>query len=211
MKQMITTLIFALACTQAFATEQITAGPANKMKLVPSLGYTYFNIQGGSQKYESKGGNSAAVLVQMPVQTDLEFETGLEYIETGAKQSASLGLFSFDTTTVTVTNLALPLRLKYAFNSPHSEGTHWYGKAGLTPAYVMTAKVESMGSSEDIKSDLNSINFLTQAGIGADWQVAMGGRVNLDLSYNYGLNKVSKSDDGHSVGYQLQAGYSIEL
>jgi hypothetical protein len=211
MKQTITTVLFALACTQAFAAEQSVMNTNEKLKLVPSLGYTYFNIQGGDTAYESKGGSSAAVLIQMPMNADLELESGLEYIETGAKQSVSFGIFSFDTSNITIKNLAIPLRAKYSFNTTQAEGTHWYGKAGLTPTYVMAAELESMGTTQDIKSELNSFNILTQAGVGADWQVTMGGRVNVDFSYNYGLNKVSKNDNGRAAGFQLQAGYSIEL
>lgn len=215
MKHSIITVLATLAfCASTYASEQVSTSRSSandKMKLVPSLGYTYFNIQGSQAEYKSKGGNSAAVLIQMPVDTSWEFETGLEYLEANAKQSVSLGIFELETTSINVSNLAIPLRMKYSFNAVPSEGTHWYGKAGLTPTYIMSAKMETLEGSQDIKSDLNAFNILTQAGVGADWAVGMGGRIAVDLSYNYGLMKVSKNDDGRVTGFQLQAGYSIEL
>ena len=204
--------------SQAAPSSSTSASKFNSMKIVPSLGYTYFNIQGAaldpSVTNSSKGGSSAGVLVQLPMMgKSLELETGLEYLETGAKQSADLfSIFSITLSETEINHIAIPVRAKYNFN-PSSEGTQWYGKAGLTPTFVMTAKNTSLGSEViDIKSDVNPFGVLTQAGIVADWALGLaGGRVSVDFSYNYGLTKVFKDAGGTSTGYLLQAGYIFSL
>lgn len=195
------------------AQDTMSASNSDRLKLVPSLGYSYFNITGSSSDFKSKSGSSAAVLVQMPMATSLEFESGLEYLETGAKLSADAGDgWSYELAKITVQQLAIPLRAKYNFN-PESTGTRYFGKAGLTPTYLMSAKSETfLVGSENIKSSMNDIGVLTQAGLGADWGVdAITGRVSFDLTYSYGLTKVFKDSDGRSTGFQLNLGYVFLL
>lgn len=197
----------------AATNESIGSSHTEQLKIVPTLGYSYFNIQGSAQDYKSKGGNSLAVLAQMPLMGgQMEVESGLEYLETGAKQTVDFGFFSLDAVTINIKQLAVPLRAKYVIN-PTAEGTRWYGKAGLTPTFVMAAKADvAGGDSTDIKSELNSIGLLTQAGFGADWGVAaVAGRVSLDFTYSYGLTKVFKNEDGRATGFQIQAGYAFNL
>lgn len=187
------------------------AAQSDRMKIVPSLGYSYFNITGSSSDFKSKSGNSAAVLVQLPVGSALEVESGLEYLETGAKQSIDFGFLSLDTAKLDVKQLAIPIRAKYTFN-PDSNGTRYFGKAGLTPTYLMSAKLDGLGQSTDVKSSINDLGLLGQAGLGADWGLdAIAGRVTFDFTYSYGLTKVFKDDDGRSSGFQLQLGYAFML
>jgi hypothetical protein len=193
----------------AAANESVASSHDDRLKVVPTLGYTYFNIQGGNQDYKSKGGTSVAVLAQMPLGDGLEVESGLDYMETGAKISYSD--FWFFDQTYTINQIAIPIRAKYIFN-PQAQGTHYYGKAGLTPTFVVSAKSDGPAGSSDFKSSLNTFGALTQAGIGADWGLdSVTGRISLDLTYSYGLTKVFKDYDGRSTGYQLQAGYAIAL
>lgn len=196
----------------AAANESVSSPHADQLKIVPSLGYSYFNIQGSSSDFKSKGGTSAGVLAQMPIMNgQVELESGLEYLETGAKQTIDFGFFSMDAMTIDIKQIAIPIRAKYIFN-PTAVGTRWYGKAGLTPTYVVGAKAEVPGASTDIKSDLTEVGVLTQAGVGADWNLeAMMGRVSLDLTYNYGLTKVFKNADGRATGFIVQAGYAFAL
>ncbi len=196
----------------AEANESVSSPRAEQWKIVPTLGYSYFNIQGASAAYKSKSGSSAAVLAQMPMMGgQIELESGLEYLETGAKQTLDFGFFSIDAMTIDIKQIAVPLRAKYIFN-PETTSTRWYGKAGLTPTYVVGAKAEVPGASSDIKSDLNDIGVLTQVGLGADWGIdAVTGRVSLDLTYSYGLTKVFKNSDGRATGFQVQAGYAFAL
>ena len=200
---------FAVA---AAANESVTPAYVDHLKIVPSLGYTYFNVQGSPTDYKSKVGSSAAVLVQMPLMDgQMEIESGLEYMETGAKQTLfGSGFFTIDAT-LDIKQVAIPIRAKYIFN-PATSGTHYYGKAGITPTYVTSAKVDALGATGDVKSQLNDIGALTQAGLGADWGLdSITGRVSLDLTYSYGLTKVFKDSDGRATGYQLQAGYAFIL
>lgn len=188
-----------------------SAAEASRMKIVPSLGYSYFNITGGAGDYKSKSGSSAAILAQMPMGANLEIESGLEYLETGAKQTLDFGFLSLDTAKLEVKQLAIPIRAKYNFN-PDAPGTRYFAKAGLTPTYLLSAKVEGLGESTDVKSSMNDIGFLSQAGVGADWGLeAIAGRISFDFTYSYGLTKVFKDEDGRSTGFQLQLGYVYAL
>lgn len=182
----------------------------NKIKIVPSLGYTYFNISGANSSYKATSGSLAGVLAQVPMDKTLTLESGLEYVETGAKQSMSFGWLELDTAQIKVASLAIPLRAKYMFNAEEVESTRYYIKGGLTPLLMMSAKLETGAESTDIKSELNNFDILTQAGFGGEWLMS-GGHVNLDLSYNYGLTKVSKTEGGRNVGWVVQAGYAIDI
>jgi hypothetical protein len=184
-----------------------------QMKIVPTLGYTYFNIQGTSADYKAKGGNSAAVLLQIPMMNgNLDIESGIEYLETNARLSAEFGFLSIDLATLAVKQIAVPIRAKYTFN-PEAQGTHWFGKGGLTPTYLMSAKQDDInGVSTDLKSEMTSIGLLTQAGVGADWGFGNApGRMSVDVTYSYGLTKAFKSEGGRAAGFQVQAGYAINL
>lgn len=204
-------LLLTLASTPLSAAENTTTAKAlSGVKIVPSLGYTYFNIQGTDLDLKSKGGSSAAVLAQVKMMDQLDLETGLQYIETGAKMSVDFGFLSFDTAQFEISNIAIPLLAKYSFNSPQAQEVGFYGKAGLIPMYAVQAKLKTLTETTDIKSDINAFTALTQVAVGGDWD-SMGGRINLDVSYNYGLTEFSKSLGGRTAGYQILAGYTIQL
>ncbi len=207
--------IFASAQASFAETNEAETSSAtlNQLKIIPSVGYSYFNITGSDDNYKSKSGGSAAALVQYPLMQSLEIESGLEYLETGAKQTLDFGIFSLDTATLEMQQLTIPLRAKYTFN-PQSENTQYYGKAGITPTYLMSAKMDSFtGSSADVKSTLNEWGLLTQAALGADWKLeTVSGRVSFDLIYSYGLTKVFKDNsNGRLTGFQAQLGYVVSL
>lgn len=217
--QLIAVLAVLSFKTIAWSADAATAGESvaqinPQMKVIPSLGYTYFNIQGSKDDYKSKSGNSAAVLVQMPLSDyGINFESGLEYLETGAKLTYDFGILSLDVASLKMAQLAIPLRASYTLN-PSSTGTQYYVKGGMTPTYLVQAKLEDNinGVSTDVKSEMNDLGLLAQIGFGADWgHEVLNGRVHLDLSYNYGLTKIFKSTDGKSAGFHLQAGYAIAL
>lgn len=198
---------------------------SSALTLKPSLGYTYFNIQGaaaGAQvegeegevaglDYKYKGGNSAGVIAQYALDDAFEVELGLEYVETGAKVGLDLNDFiSLTAAELTVGSLFVPIRAKYNFN-PKSDGTRFNVRAGLAPTYLLSAKSkESFGETRDIKSEMNSFGVMTQVGLGMDWQI-LSGRLAADFNYNYGLTKIFKDTNGKSVGYQLALGYVLSL
>lgn len=178
------------------------------LKFVPTLGYSFFNITGTDVDYKSKSGSSASMLVQKGYSPNLTLESGLQYLEAGAKQSLDFGFFSLDTAVVDIKMLTIPVRAQYVFN-PAASGARYYGKAGLAMTYIVSAKTKVMGETQDIKSELNSLGAFAQAGLGADWEIASASRLNFDVTYNYGLTKLSKNEGGKLAGLELQAGYAI--
>lgn len=218
-KQILALVLLATLPQWSQAAESVSATQSDRLKIVPSLGYSYFNITGATADFKSKSGNSAAVLVQMPMNPNVELEAGLEYLETGAKLTydlgdlGGLGTLSIDTAKLDMKQIAIPLRAKYVFN-PASDGTRYFGKAGLTPTYLVSAKMDDAltGQSENVKSTMNDLGLLTQVGLGADWGLeAITGRISFDFTYSYGLTKVFKDEDGRSTGFQLQLGYAFLL
>lgn len=207
-------LLMTCLCTahnmaQAADAESRTSGSyTDNLKFVPSLGYSYFNITGAEDSYSSKGGSSAALLVQKMFSPTLSVESGLQYLEAGAKQTLDFGFFSLDALVVDIKMLTIPVRAQYLLN-PTSTGARYFGKAGLAATYVLGAQVESMGQTADIKEDLNALGAFAQVGLGADWEVASQSRVNLDVTYNYGLTKIFKNGNGKLAGLEVQAGYAI--
>lgn len=178
------------------------------LKFVPTLGYSFFNITGSDVDYKSKSGSSASMLVQKGFSPNLSAESGLQYLEAGAKQSLDFGFFSLDTAVIDIKLITIPVRAQYVFN-PTATGARYYGKAGIAATYVVGAKANIMGESQDIKSELNSVGAFAQAGLGADWEIASASRLNVDVTYNYGLTKVFKNTSGKLAGLELQAGYAI--
>jgi len=207
----------SLAADKNATKEQETLG--GRIKIIPTLGYTNFKLSGmrsegsdtNSLSFKSKGGNSIGVLSQIPIDEKLDFETGLEYFESGGSYTLDSGFFSLTLAELKLSYLAIPLRAKYMFNSPNTEGFRYYGKGGITATYLTQAKYETfLGTSQDVKSDMNSVDVLLNGGVGLDWQAA-GGRANFDFNYNYGTQKVSKSAGGKAEGFMLQLGYAIEI
>lgn len=193
----------------------------DSIKLVPTLGYNYMTIEGASAnvggaslEYKAKGGSSAAILAQMPVgDGHFQFESGLEYMESVSKASVDFGFLSMEVAQFKMTHLAIPLRAKYLFNPANGNDSRFFMKAGVTPTYLMSFKSSDIGgaSSAD-KSSFNDVGALAQVGIGGDWATSFyKGRITMDLAYNYGLTKVFKEGNGRTAGYQLQAGYIIDL
>lgn len=191
----------------------------SEFSLKPSLGYTYFNIQGastevsgdadGSLEYNYKGGNSAGVIAEYSISEAFELEAGLEYVETGAKLAANFGILSLNFGELKVNSLFVPLRAKYNFN-PSSTGTRFSARAGLAPTFLLAAKSEYLGESTNVKSSFNSFGLMSQVGLGFDWDI-VGGRLAADLNYNYGLTKTFKEGSGKTVGYQMSVGYIFSL
>ncbi len=206
-------LVTCLCAAQNFAQaadaeSREVVSPTENVKFIPTLGYSYFNITGSDVDYSSKGGSSAGLLVQKAFSPTLSVESGLQYLEAGAKQSLDFGFFSLDTVVVDIKMITIPVRAQYLFN-PTSTGARYYGKAGVAATYVVGAEANVLGESQDIKSELNSFGAFAQAGLGADWEIASESRLNVDVTYNYGLTKVFKNGGGKLAGLEVQAGYAI--
>jgi hypothetical protein len=214
-------LLAAMPYVSQAATQTSEIKFGREIKVTPTLGYNNLNIEGGSVQVEgvgpselkAKGGNSVGVLVQMPVKTrSLLFESGLEYMETSSKATIEALIFSFETLSLKMSHLAIPLRAKYVFGDSSSQDTRYFVKGGLMPTILMSAKTNTIDGEIDSKSNLNSMGLLAQAGLGGDWATSFyNGRVSLDLMYNYGLTKVFKEGSGRSSGISINAGYIIEL
>lgn len=192
----------------------------SEFSLKPSLGYTYFNIQGASVStlseegeqgldYNYKGGNSAGVIGQYAINDKFEIEAGLEYVETGAKIAVNYDFISINLGELKVNSLFVPVRAKYNFN-PSSTGTRFSARAGVSPTYLLSATTETLGDSQNVKNDFNSFGLMSQVGLGFDWDI-VGGKLAADLNYNYGLTKTFKNSNGKTIGYQMSVGYIFNL
>jgi Outer membrane protein beta-barrel domain len=194
----------------AFAETSTYSGSASQYRIAPTLGYTYFNIQGDTVDYSFKSGNSIGVVGQMTLDQDSEIETGLEYMETGAKIAMDIGWFSLDVAELHINQLAIPFRYKYFLNAATENNFRYFFKGGLLATYVVKASLEATEEKQDVKSEINAFGGLANLGFGVDKNF-MGGKATLDLSYNYGVSKLMKNSNGRSVGYVLQASYAIAI
>ncbi len=215
MKTMITTLAIALAVLaseKSFAVEKSVASAGANWTIAPSVGVTSFQLKSDAADLDSKAGMSvgAAVFKQTGI-TDLDFETGLQYIQAGGKNGNMF--MSYE---VNLDYLAIPLGIRWkAFNYGADGKNFMYLRTGATAAVLMSAKqkLSLLGESEDgdIKDKVNTLDVMAVAGLGGSYSLGNDQHILYELNYLRGTQKVMKEGDSHSEGYALNVMYSIPL
>ncbi|HET9823880.1 MAG TPA: porin family protein, partial [Chitinophagaceae bacterium] len=67
----------------------------------------------------------------------------------------------------------------------------FYAEAGVQPGFLLSAKDKSNGVSQDIKDDLNSIDFGIPVGIGYIHKTKIG----INVRYIFGVANINKADN----------------
>ncbi|WP_413290020.1 outer membrane beta-barrel protein [Bdellovibrio sp. HCB337] len=207
MKKQFKTLVTVCALLTVTAMEA-NAAMAEKISIVPVLGGNSFNYGGSGM--DSRGGTLAGANVYMSTGVEgLQLETGLNYLETGAKTN-----MLFVSAEKALGYIAIPVLANWQFYKT-SGGTELFLKGGAYITQLMSAKLKMQGfggsAEEDIKSQISNNDVLVTAGFGGRWTVFSNLQAALDLNYAQGLIKTEKDGTGKSSGLILGTSLIIPL
>ncbi|MGZ3745534.1 MAG: outer membrane beta-barrel protein [Pseudobdellovibrionaceae bacterium] len=206
MKHQIKNLITTCALVLLLAIDARAAEAG--LSIVPVVGANSFNFHGSGMDSRSGIHAGADVLIPTSIQ-GLSFETGLNYLETGAKTE-----MFFASTEISLGYLAIPLLANWQFYKA-SSGTEWFLKGGTYLTQLMSAKQKTQvfGNSQetDFKDQMSNNDLMFTAGIGGRWTVFSNLLVAVDFDYAKGMMNTAKNVDGKSEGWILDTSVIIPL
>ena len=193
-----------------------------QVRLIPVLGATTMDLTGVKDNgsvptgdTSMKSGMVIGVLGGYKLGFwDATLESGLLYMETGTKVSASF--FGLETAAIetTISYLSVPINLSVPMGEV--AGTPMHFKAGLIPSMLVSAKVEGTGlfaggGSSDIKDAVNNFDAIAQIGIGGVYDIDHNFQLQMDAAYLRGLTKVLKDGGGYNQGLSLSLALAISI
>ena len=135
--------------------------------------------------FSDKIGFHVGLMADFGINENLSFRPGVLFSQRGAK----LDFLGIEVKT-NLTYIDIPLSFTYAFNSRESG---FFVEAGPNVQFLMSAKVEADGESEDVKEDFESLDFGLL--IGAGYKV--NSNLSFGVNYNLGLANIAKgAEDG---------------
>lgn len=182
---------------------------AESMTISPVIGLTSMSIKGSDISGSRSGSQLGAHLNFDVGVANMLLETGLLYMQAGAKNDAILASTEYE-----LDYLALPIGVQY--NLSGDAKSYWYLRGGATLAYLMSAKSKTtlLGSTTgggDIKDQTNSFDLMPYVGIGSMWEVGSGGKLGLDFNYTRGLLKVFKDQASNNDGFIVNLSYGFSI
>lgn len=201
------------AATSAESTVDNQSVLKRPLTLVPEIGSTYFHITGADSGYRSANmvGASARFATSNP---RLNWSAGVQYLQTGYKLKEDFGIFTLNLADISMDYLAIPLKGEYMISDPASQGIRYFATAGLTPAYLLSARLKNLVDSTEkekgIRNDMNGLDTLAGIGFGGRYDTNVG---SFDLTFEYqkGLMNISKEENLKNEGFTAKAGYNFIL
>jgi hypothetical protein len=184
-----------------------------KLTLVPEIGNTSFHVTGFNSKYRS--GNMIGAKARFTTSNErLNWLVGAQYLQGGFKLAADFGFLSINVAEVSTDYLAVPVAAEYLLSAPNTTGVKYFVTGGLTPAYLLSARLNNLTDSEQkeqgIRSEMNGLDVLAGFGFGGRWESPIG-VVEMGLDYQKGLRDVYKDLQSRNEGFMLKAGYNVAL
>lgn len=212
-------LVIATAGVSAQAVEE-QAQNANIAKsdwmIAPHLGASSFTLKGSDMTGNKSGMTVGANVYKSTPIESLDMETGLLYMQAGAKQDYGSGLFTLGSIEYDLDYLAIPLGVKWTAAHFGNQGNNLYLKGGAMFAYLTSAKAKAsfLGSSaeEDLKDHTNKTDWLGYAGVGYTYNLSFNMPLLVELNYLKGTQNVLDGMDANkNEGFVLavQLGFSI--
>ena len=193
-------LLFPTAFAQAqnsLVSQQTNASTAS-FSIAPSLGLTSFSFAGNSD-WQPKTGLSAGALADFG-RGYFSFETGVLYIQQGARVSSELTAggrkYEIASAEVNLEYLAIPLLGRYNFSGDAQKG--FFIKGGVMPETLIgkEAKLNVLGYGASTRDfEVASNDVLLVAGGGLEVPFSQNGSFRGDLTYNHGVVKVNSGGD----------------
>lgn len=208
MRQQLKNLVTVCALLILTAVEVSADTGNNSMAIAPIFGASSFNFSGSGM--DSRSGIVAGANVLLPTGiSGLKFETGLNYLEAGAKTE-----MFFASAETSLGYLAIPLLANWQFYKS-SAGTELILKGGAYVTQLMSAKqkVQGFGMSEetDVKDQMSKNDIMLTAGFGGRWTIFSNLQAAVDLNYVKGTMNTAKDVDGKSAGWILGSSVIIPL
>jgi len=142
---------------------------------------------------DMKGGLALGVFVNYPMSPSVAVQPELLYSEKGSEG----GLFSFTEQDLTLTYLEIPILLKATL----------FNMGGLQPHLTVGPEVGILLSAdyngEDVKDDINSLDFGITFGAGFVYQFQNNHGLTCDMNFTKGMSTVFKDDDDDGVNGSL--------
>jgi len=201
-------VVTMVAILMLTAMEANAALDISKMSIAPVFGASSFNFSGSGM--DSRSGMLAGANVLIPTGVaGLQIETGLNYLEAGAKTQ-----MLFASAETSLGYLAIPVLANWQFYKS-SAGTEFFLKGGAYVNQLMSAKQKTQifGTTDetDVKDQVASNDVMLNAGFGGRWTVFSNLQAAVDLNYVKGTMNVSKSAEGKSEGWILGSSLIIPL
>lgn len=177
MKKIILSL-FVLAATISVSHAQVSFG------LKGGIGMFNFTGADAEGDYKSKMGIMAGAYASIPVGETFAVAPELQFSGQGSKISESSVDAKFN-----VNFLNVPIMLQY--RNPSG----FFAETGPQIGFLMSAKVEVDGESEDYKEFFKSSAFSWGIGLGYKSSLGLG----ISARYNLSLNSIAKDDEGEKI------------
>ena len=163
--------VFAVVAASFAADAQTVFG----LKAGVNAANLKFKMGSTSLSYDTKIGAHVGGFANTPVSTNFRFQPEVLFSMEGAKfEGASLNL----------NYINVPLMFQYAASGFH-------GETGPQVGFLMSAKGEEDGVSEDVKESFKSTAF--SWGVGAGYTLANG--LGFNARYNFGLSNIGEAED----------------
>ena len=185
MKKLLLTAVFAV----------ITIVSINAQEFGAKAGVNFASLN-GDEDFDGRTSFFVGGAVEFEISESFSLQPELLYSSQGAKSSFS----DEGDLTIKLDYLNIPIMAKYYV----TEGLSI--EAGPQVGFLLSAKAEFDSDSEDIKDELNSVDFGLNFGLG--YKLDSG--LNFGARYNLGLSNIPDSDGGGDLKngvFQISVGY----
>lgn len=212
----LSTLVVAHAETNTEGVETAAASQSvhkRPLTIVPEIGSTYFHITGADSGYKSASMVGASARFTTSNER-LSWSAGIQYLQAGYKLKADWGILTLNLADISMDYLAVPLKAEYMISAPTTQGIRYFMTAGLTPAYLLSARYKDLVNSGEkekgIRSEMNGLDTLLGVGFGGRYDTSIG-MFDFTLEYQKGLMNISKEENLKNEGFMVKAGYNYIL
>ena len=165
-----------------------------QVKYGAKAGLNIATLNGDVEGLKSLVGFHVGGFAQIPLAAKFTFQPEVVYSAQGAKEDGGNGKLNLG-------YINVPLMFKYAIAEKFNV------EAGPQIGFLISAKEKYNGNSDDIKDQLNSVDF--SIGLGASYDFTQN--LSADVRYNAGVSNIAKESDSkiRNGVFQIGLGYKF--
>ena len=165
-----------------------------QVKYGAKAGLNIATLNGDEEGLKSLVGFHVGGFAQIPLAAKFTFQPEVVYSAQGAKEDGGNGKLNLG-------YINVPLMFKYAIAEKFNV------EAGPQIGFLISAKEKYNGNSDDIKDQLNSVDF--SIGLGASYDFTQN--LSADVRYNAGVSNIAKESDSkiRNGVFQIGLGYKF--
>ena len=165
-----------------------------QVKYGAKAGLNIATLNGDVEGVKSLVGFHVGGFAQVPLAAKFTFQPEVVYSAQGAKEDGGDGKINLG-------YINVPLMFKYAIAEKFNV------EAGPQIGFLVSAKEKYNGNSDDIKDQLNSVDF--SIGLGASYDFTQN--LSADVRYNAGVSNIAKESDSkiRNGVFQIGLGYKF--